>query len=209
MNWYFVFNGEVRMRAEEVPLTFQHPDGKTYDLNGATLQDLAMVGWLQGQPPEVRHEYDDATEKCVVIPQMPGDLVEWQTAWADLAASMKKMTVEERVAVIPPQPPMVAEVWVKEALSPVELEAIRILAFREVRWRRDMLLMGTDFYFTTDPPPLSDDAREALREYRQKLRDLPSTFDDPKDVKWPEPPVMETEPVVDVKPPPNSSPLTP
>ena len=66
----------------------------------------------------------------------------------------------------PPQPP-----------TPEELAAT-------VRAQRDALLAATDKYMTTDYP-LSDEAKAAIKAYRQALRDIPQQEGFPENVVWP------------------------
>lgn len=57
-----------------------------------------------------------------------------------------------------------------------------------LRLRRDVLLRESDWTQTLDAPV--DQA--AWAEYRQKLRDLPSSASDPRDVVWPDLPTTTT-----------------
>ncbi len=57
----------------------------------------------------------------------------------------------------------------------------------EVRCTRDALLSDTDKYMTIDYP-ISDEDRNALRTYRQALRDVPQQEGFPDNVVWPERP---------------------
>lgn len=54
----------------------------------------------------------------------------------------------------------------------------------EVRWQRDRLLAESDWTQVADAPV---DA-EAWAAYRQALRDIPQTHDDPNSIVWPEAP---------------------
>ena len=58
-------------------------------------------------------------------------------------------------------------------------------AATEIRERRDALLLGCDWTQAQDVP-ITDDARNAWREYRQALRDVPEQPGFPWDVTWPE-----------------------
>ena len=51
--------------------------------------------------------------------------------------------------------------------------------------RRDQLLRDTDWTQTLDAP-LDAESREAVRTYRQALRDLPNQEGFPEDILWPE-----------------------
>lgn len=77
-----------------------------------------------------------------------------------------------------------------EELKQREKDAEGYVSFRRAdamlffRMRRDELLRLTDFLeFIPDPVH-----EKEWKEWRQKLRDLPSHIDDPEDVDWPSPP---------------------
>lgn len=53
-----------------------------------------------------------------------------------------------------------------------------------VRLVRDQALAACDWTQVSDAP-LNDEARAAWKTYRQSLRDLPASADDPRNVKWP------------------------
>ena len=55
----------------------------------------------------------------------------------------------------------------------------------EIRARRDKLLADTDWTQTLDAP-IDAATREAMRTYRQALRDMPQQEGFPTDVQWPE-----------------------
>ena len=55
---------------------------------------------------------------------------------------------------------------------------------RQLRWRRDGLLFGSDW---TQVPDATVDA-DAWATYRQALRDLPANTTDPENAVWPTPP---------------------
>ena len=65
------------------------------------------------------------------------------------------------------------------------LETIQSRKWRAVRSKRDELLSSTDWTMLADTKVNSD----IWAEYRQKLRDLPQTFDNPEDVVFPEQPI--------------------
>ena len=54
----------------------------------------------------------------------------------------------------------------------------------EVRSRRDALLAACDWTQMPDVP-MAEEQKEAWREYRQALRDIPQTFATPDEVVWP------------------------
>ena len=53
--------------------------------------------------------------------------------------------------------------------------------------KRSDLLKDTDFYFCSDYP-LDDGKKEALKTYRQALRDITKQSGWPRNIKWPEKP---------------------
>lgn len=57
----------------------------------------------------------------------------------------------------------------------------------DVRCTRDSLLLDTDKFMTVDYP-ISDEDRNALRTYRQALRNIPQQEGFPDNVVWPEKP---------------------
>ena len=54
-----------------------------------------------------------------------------------------------------------------------------------LRFKRNKLLRSTDWTQQADVPA---DTRTKWQTYRQALRDLPSTTEDPDNVTWPTPP---------------------
>ena len=70
------------------------------------------------------------------------------------------------------------------APTEAELEAALVcMSWDNVRARRNELLAQTDFYALSDVV-MSD----AMKTYRQSLRDLPSSTENSVDVVWPEKP---------------------
>lgn len=59
-----------------------------------------------------------------------------------------------------------------------------------LRLRRDKLLEETDKYMLHDWPHESIEERTKWTTYRQALRDLPSTTEDPANPVWPEKPPL-------------------
>lgn len=55
----------------------------------------------------------------------------------------------------------------------------------EIRARRDKLLAATDWTQTLDAP-IDTATRDAMRTYRQALRDVPQQDGFPADIQWPE-----------------------
>lgn len=60
----------------------------------------------------------------------------------------------------------------------------------KIRCERNMLLDRTDKYMTIDYP-ISDKEKEALKQYRQSLRDIPQQKGFPNNVEWPEKPSIK------------------
>lgn len=60
----------------------------------------------------------------------------------------------------------------------------------KIREKRDKLLDATD-KFTIIDYPISENSKQEVLEYRQKLRDLPEQEGFPYDIKWPEKPNIE------------------
>ena len=61
----------------------------------------------------------------------------------------------------------------------------------KIRNKRNKLLAGTD-WTQTDDAPISVEAKESMRKYRQKLRDITAQSEFPSAVKWPEKPEITT-----------------
>jgi len=73
----------------------------------------------------------------------------------------------------------------EESVMEYTMTEAQILAakWKDVRDQRNSLLADTDWWATTDRTMSEDEST-----YRQALRDLPSTTDNPDDVVWPEKP---------------------
>jgi hypothetical protein len=68
----------------------------------------------------------------------------------------------------------------------IEQENIENL-WREVRDKRDRLLQESDTFMLTDNyEQLSPEKQQQYKMYRQHLRDITETFQDPKNIIWPE-----------------------
>ena len=65
----------------------------------------------------------------------------------------------------------------------LEVDSVAI----DVRDKRNQLLSETD-YLTNNDYPISEEARELVRAYRQALRDVPQQEGFPETVVWPEKP---------------------
>lgn len=84
---------------------------------------------------------------------------------------------------------------IKEALDRGEIQIAdyvppvipdEVLAF-DIRDKRNALLSATDYLLQPDYP-ISDTDREAVKAYRQALRDITNQEGFPKEVVWPEKP---------------------
>ena len=61
-----------------------------------------------------------------------------------------------------------------------------------IRSKRDALLSGTDYYILPDYPEIPPEDLEAIKVYRQALRDIPEQAGFPRNVKWPVVPAFMT-----------------
>ena len=61
----------------------------------------------------------------------------------------------------------------------------RGLFFSFIRQERNILLDQTDKYIVADYPHPTPEAKQRWLDYRQALRDLPSTTEDPANPVWP------------------------
>ena len=59
--------------------------------------------------------------------------------------------------------------------------------WEQIKAQRDGLLKDSDWTTNSDAP-FTAAQKKAWKEYRQALRDLPSTFSTPEEVVWPEKP---------------------
>lgn len=82
-------------------------------------------------------------------------------------------------------------VWEDETEKPTEAEIDARVALnasdepmRQLRWKRDGLLFGSDWTQVADAPV----DKTAWATYRQALRDLPANTADPENANWPTPP---------------------
>lgn len=60
----------------------------------------------------------------------------------------------------------------------------------EVRQERDRLLAATDYLLAADYP-ITAESLEAVKTYRQALRDVPEQETFPEEVAWPEKPAVQ------------------
>ena len=80
---------------------------------------------------------------------------------------------------------------VEEEYNPIDEMTDDEVASR-VRYKRDNMLSETDYYVQPDYPS-DPKGLEAVKAYRQALRDIPSQNGFPRNVQWPEvPPVLMT-----------------
>jgi hypothetical protein len=59
------------------------------------------------------------------------------------------------------------------------------LALENLRRKRNFLIKGSDVYSLPDYPHSTPEKKQEWLDYRQALRDLPSTTEDPTNVVWP------------------------
>jgi len=85
-------------------------------------------------------------------------------------------------------------IWLSEGDAPTKQEldaawpAVRdARAWAQVRAERDRLLADCDWTQLADAP-LTASVKQAWADYRQTLRDIPQTQDDPDSIVWPETP---------------------
>ncbi|MCP5019728.1 MAG: hypothetical protein GY938_31245 [Ketobacter sp.] len=73
---------------------------------------------------------------------------------------------------------------------PVESnEQILLARWGVIRYQRDQLMQSTDWTQIPDAS-LSNEKKTEFTVYRQALRDIPQTYDNPDDVVWPEKPTI-------------------
>ena len=72
-----------------------------------------------------------------------------------------------------------------EELTAKHEELVAAKPLKDLRKERDDLLAKTDKYALPDWPHASLEKQREWLEYRQALRDLPSTTEDPANVVWP------------------------
>lgn len=71
----------------------------------------------------------------------------------------------------------------------IEYEEWKVEAWSRVRNHRDILVKETDFTQVSDSP-LAQEKKAEFTAYRQALRDLPQTYDNPDDIVWPTKPTL-------------------
>lgn len=88
--------------------------------------------------------------------------------------------------------------WDSESLSYVVTDLptiddsqLELLRWQSLRFRRNNLLRDSDYVFIEDSPPISESKKQEWVDYRQLLRDFPSTIDnimeynDIEELSWP------------------------
>ncbi|PSU88451.1 hypothetical protein C0W35_20590 [Photobacterium kishitanii] len=68
-------------------------------------------------------------------------------------------------------------------------KVIQLMNWAAIRSRRDNLILETDFTQIADSP-LTVEKKAEFTAYRQALRDLPQTYDNPDDIVWPTKPTI-------------------
>ncbi|WP_281559423.1 tail fiber assembly protein [Thalassomonas sp. RHCl1] len=63
-------------------------------------------------------------------------------------------------------------------------EEIQLMAWTQIRTKRDALMAATDWTQISDSP-LSAEKKAEFAQYRQALRDLPQSTANPDDIAWP------------------------
>ena len=82
--------------------------------------------------------------------------------------------------------------WAVEKIPEKTEAEKREEAEKSVRAKRDSLIFETDYFLTSDYPISAEDL-EAVKVYRQALRDVPQQEGFPFDVVWPELPTILAE----------------
>ncbi|MEC6881461.1 tail fiber assembly protein [Photobacterium piscicola] len=73
-------------------------------------------------------------------------------------------------------------------MKPIK-KVIQLMNWAAIRSRRDNLILETDFTQVSDSP-LSPEKKAEFTAYRQVLRDIPQTYDNPDDIVWPTKPTI-------------------
>lgn len=68
-------------------------------------------------------------------------------------------------------------------------ETMHAMVWDSVRLKRDSLISATDWTQMPDAP-LTPEKKAEFTAYRQALRDLPQTYDNPDDIVWPTKPTI-------------------
>ena len=76
----------------------------------------------------------------------------------------------------------------KEEFEAKLQELIDAQPWKELREERNRRIAQTDYLFTSDYPHATEEVKQAWLDYRQSLRDLPATTEDPSNPLWPQEP---------------------
>ena len=76
-------------------------------------------------------------------------------------------------------------ILLREVSNQETIENIRQINVNSLRQKRNTVLSQTDKYIVADYPHATPEIRQAWLNYRQTLRDLPSTTEDPVNPVWP------------------------
>ncbi|CEO39389.1 tail fiber assembly protein [Photobacterium kishitanii] len=68
-------------------------------------------------------------------------------------------------------------------------QLIRDVIWEPIRLKRDRLVRHTDWTQMPDAP-LTSEKKAEFTAYRQALRDIPQTYDNPDDIVWPAKPTI-------------------
>ena len=76
--------------------------------------------------------------------------------------------------------------WYKVGMAPISL---KLWEEEQARGKRNNLLQKTDVYLLPDYP-ISEENLVKIKEYRQALRDIPFQPGWPRNIVWPEKPIL-------------------
>lgn len=79
-----------------------------------------------------------------------------------------------------------SESFERELGKEIAKQKLDEIKWQEIRAIRDQKLRETDWTQLTDTPP----SNKQFKDYRKKLRDLPTTYTNPDEVVWPEMPTL-------------------
>lgn len=77
------------------------------------------------------------------------------------------------------------QAWLTEGNEPEPMDVVD--PWIALRQERNLILQSCDWIMLSDNK-LTTSKKDAWKEYRQKLRDLPQDFKNAKDIVWPNPP---------------------
>lgn len=107
---------------------------------------------------------------AMLIPEGCGYILRDEEAVTDLNADTHRVSADGRI--------------IRKPMGVIEAQAYDA-AMREVRRERDHLLSVSDWTQVPDSPH-TPEQRQAWKEYRQALRDLPDEIEDPAAIVWPQ-----------------------